>query len=134
MEVALEVQSPVYAFVPCVFLFTTGPLIMLKHRNRPLKEFKEPIGRLPTILLYSLLIILLVVDQFLNVSILGLLLVLIVAGLNAGHRWDFYKKRWLIYITVFYTSGWMLACYICSIDVLGLSGQAASMLGLLAMQ
>lgn len=127
-------QSPVYAFVPCVFIFTTAPLVLLKHRNRPLSEFKEPIGRFPTILMYSGLLILLVIDQFLNISLLGLTLILVVAGINAGHRWDFVKKRWIVYFTVCFTYGWMIACYICSIEVLQLDGVAASIIGVRAMQ
>jgi ABC-type Fe3+ transport system permease subunit len=40
MQESLEVQSLVYAFVPCVFLGTTPALILIKHRKKPLEEFK----------------------------------------------------------------------------------------------
>ena len=69
----------VYAFVPCIFLGTTPALILIKQSRKPLEEFKEPISKLVVVVLHSLLIMFLIVLQFLNVSVLSLILVLIVA-------------------------------------------------------
>jgi len=130
MQQALEVQSAVYAFVPCVFLGTTPALILIKHRRRSLDEFKEPIGRLAVVALHSLLIILLVVLQFLNLSLFSLLLVLIVAGLNMGKTWSFTRKRWLVITTIFLIAGWTVGIFVCSIDGIDLGVVAGNITGL----
>lgn len=130
LQSALEVQSLVYAFVPCVFLGTTPWLILIRHHRKPLEEFKQPISRLVVVVLHSLLIILLVVLQFLNVSLLSLLLVLIVAGLNIGKPWSFSRKRWLVIATLAFIATWIVGIFVCAIDGVELGVVAGNITGL----
>lgn len=80
--------------------------------------------------MHSLLIILLVVLQFLNLSVLSLGQILIVAGLNMGKPWSFSRKRWLVIATVFFTAGWIVGIFICSMNVVELGVIAGNITGL----
>jgi hypothetical protein len=80
--------------------------------------------------MHTLLIILLILIQFLNVCLLSLFLVLIVAGLNMGKSWSFNNKRWLILTTVFFTAGWIIAMYICFFEVVKINPVVGSIIGL----
>jgi hypothetical protein len=82
------------------------------------------------VVLHALLIMLLVVLQFLNVSVVSLLLVLIVAGLNAGKPWSFSRKRWLVLATMFIIAGWIVAIFVCSISCIELGVIAGNITGL----
>lgn len=129
LEKALEVESPLMAFLPCVFLLTTPPLILIKHSRKALEDFKQPIHKLVVILTHTLLIMLLIVLQFLNASLMGLILVMVVALLNSGGSWNFNRKRYLIYFTVFFMALWMLTIYISSLPVVNLNDQMGRILG-----
>lgn len=130
LEKSLEVESPLMAFLPCIFILTTPPLILIKHSRKALEDFKKPIHKLIVILTHTLLIMLLIVLQFLNVSLMGLILVMVVALLNSGGSWNFNRKRYLIYFTVFFMAAWMLCIYISSLAIVNLNDQMGRILGL----
>lgn len=93
LKVAFEVQNYIVAYVPTLLLAVGAPLVMIKDQNKKIMKFIKPTDQAFILPVYMLLVVLLVLIQIFNTSILGLLIVFVLMILVGRRKWSFVEGR-----------------------------------------
>lgn len=93
MKVAMEVDNYVVGYVPILLILVGAPLVLVKDQNKKIIKFLKPTSQAFILPIYLTLVVLLVLIQIFNTSVLGLLLVFILIILVGRRKWGFINGR-----------------------------------------
>lgn len=118
LQKALEVNNYVAGFVPILLIVIGAPLVMLKDQNKKIIKFLKPTSQSFILPVYLTLVILLVLIQIFNTSVLGLLLVFILIILVGRRKWGFVEGRWEISIIQLMIGSYIVLAFLSSMDLI----------------
>ena len=118
MQVAFEVNNYVAGYVPILLILVGAPLVLVKDQNKKIIKFLKPTSQAFILPVYLLLVILLVLIQIFNTSVLGLLLVFILIILVGRRKWGFVNGRLEISIIQFIIGIYIVLAFLSSMSII----------------
>ena len=118
MKVALEVNNYVVAFVPVILIPLSIPLILIRDQNRKFVAFAKPIGQMLVLPIYFTLVILLMLIQIFNTSILGLSIVVVLIILIGRKKWGFVEGRAEICVIQLVLGIYLVLAFLSSMEII----------------
>lgn len=118
LQIAFEVNNYIAAYVPSILIAVGAPLIMIKDQNKKIIKFVKPTDQAFILPIYMILMILLVLIQIFNTSVLGLLIVFVLIILVGRKKWGFTEGRIEISIIQLVIGVYIILAFLSSMDLI----------------